>query len=151
MYTIALQIFGFCVNYDANLHIPPTSESQWMTSFALQLVPGSLLVSLLLLRPESPRWLVKAVKSDAAREYLSRIRCLPADDNHITWEMECDAEQLSPTGTLLLMAFGIDQLGRRKSMHTGSCGALMAMFYLAAYTKISHPSSAAASFRTVEL
>jgi hypothetical protein len=40
--------------------------------------------------------------------------------------------------TLAFMLFGIDRLGRRKSMFIGSCGALTAMFYLGAYTSISH-------------
>lgn len=40
--------------------------------------------------------------------------------------------------TLAFMLFGIDRLGRRKSMIIGSCGALVAMFYLGAYTCISH-------------
>ena len=39
--------------------------------------------------------------------------------------------------TVLFMLFGIDLLGRRKSMIIGSFGAIVAMYYLAGYTKIS--------------
>ncbi|KAI0006363.1 general substrate transporter [Xylariaceae sp. FL0662B] len=39
--------------------------------------------------------------------------------------------------TLIFMCFGIDNLGRRKSMLIGSSGALVAMFYLAGYSKAS--------------
>lgn len=41
------------------------------------------------------------------------------------------------TATVLFMMFGIDRLGRRKSMVIGSLGALVAMFYLGGYSKIS--------------
>ncbi|KAI1099545.1 general substrate transporter [Jackrogersella minutella] len=41
------------------------------------------------------------------------------------------------TATLIFMCFGIDNLGRRKSMLIGSVGALVAMFYLGAYSKVS--------------
>ncbi|OTB01160.1 hypothetical protein M426DRAFT_64584 [Hypoxylon sp. CI-4A] len=39
--------------------------------------------------------------------------------------------------TLVFMCFGIDNLGRRKSMLIGSVGAMVAMFYLGGYSKIS--------------
>lgn len=41
------------------------------------------------------------------------------------------------TATILFMVFGIDRLGRRKSMIIGSSGAIVAMYYLAGYTKLS--------------
>ena len=40
--------------------------------------------------------------------------------------------------TFAFMIFGIDRLGRRKSMLIGSCGALVAMYYLGGYTTVSH-------------
>ena len=39
--------------------------------------------------------------------------------------------------TILFMMFGIDKLGRRTSMIIGSAGAIVAMYYLAGYTKVS--------------
>lgn len=39
--------------------------------------------------------------------------------------------------TLAFILFGIDKLGRRKSLMIGSVGALVAMYYLGAYTKVS--------------
>lgn len=49
------------------------------------------------------------------------------------------------TATFLFMTFGVDQLGRRKSMLIGSSGALFAMFYLAGYTKVSGSFNGGAS------
>lgn len=39
--------------------------------------------------------------------------------------------------TLIFMCFGIDTLGRRKPILIGSFGAIIAMFYLGAYSKVS--------------
>jgi sugar porter (SP) family MFS transporter len=40
--------------------------------------------------------------------------------------------------TLLFMVFAIDRLGRRKSLLIGSAGALVAMYYIGGYTKVSN-------------
>ncbi|KAI2463022.1 general substrate transporter [Annulohypoxylon bovei var. microspora] len=206
------QIVGFWVNYGVNKNISGTSDAQWRIPFSIQLVPGTLLILLMLLQPESPRWLIKAGKTDKARDVLERIRCLPRDDGYITWEIDVVKEQLhqeselgatrplsaklkeimqsgnrgrlalgmsimmlqnlsginalnyySPkifksigfsgtsvgllaTGvfgivktmaTFIFICFGIDTLGRRKAMLIGSVGAMFAMFYLGAYSKVS--------------
>ncbi|KAJ4371147.1 hypothetical protein N0V83_004363 [Neocucurbitaria cava] len=43
--------------------------------------------------------------------------------------------------TLIFMVFGIDRLGRRKSLLIGSVGALFAMFYIGGYTAVAHSFS----------
>ncbi|KAI1378559.1 general substrate transporter [Hypoxylon crocopeplum] len=206
------QIIGFWVNYGVNQNISGTLDAQWRIPFGLQLVPGTFLVVLMLLQPESPRWLIKAGKADEAMKSLCKIRCLPLDDGYIAWEISTVKKQLSheselgttrsfsaklkemvqsgnrrrlvlgiglmlqqnlsginalnyyspmifksigfsgtsvgllATGvfgivkalaTLVYMCFGIDRLGRRKSLLIGSTGALVAMFYLGTYSKIS--------------
>jgi hypothetical protein len=45
---------GFWINYGVNRNMASTS-SQWMTPFAVQLIPGGLLVIGMLLMTESPR------------------------------------------------------------------------------------------------
>lgn len=47
---------GFWINYGLNKHVAPVS-AQWIISFAVQLVPGGLMMLGLFLLPESPRWL----------------------------------------------------------------------------------------------
>lgn len=206
------QIVGFWVNYGVNQHIPGTSDKQWRIPFALQFIPGSLLALLMLLQPESPRWLLKSGHHAKAVQNLSSIRTLSHDHAYIQWEVDTIQEQLrreaevgasqtflvklkemllpinrsrillgmalmmlqnlsginalnyySPnifksigfsgtsvgllatgifgivksTVTILFMFFGIDRLGRRKSMIIGSLGAIVAMYYLAGYTKVS--------------
>lgn len=219
-------MIGFWVNYGVNQHIPGTSSAQWQIPFGLQFIFGTLLILLMLLQPESPRWLMKAGREDEALQVLSRVRNMPADDEYIQWEMDTIKEQLqredeqganrslvrklaetfkagnrnrlfmgmalmmlqnfsginalnyfSPeifksigfsgtsvsllaTGvfglvkcfaTLAFMLFGIDRLGRRNSTLIGSCGAIVAMFYLGAFAKVtgsfhSTPPKSAASY-----
>ncbi|KAI1140085.1 general substrate transporter [Hypoxylon sp. FL0543] len=206
------QIVGFWVNYGVNQNVSGALDAQWRIPFGLQLIPGTFLTVLMLLQPESPRWLIKNGNTVKATSSLSRIRCLSHDDEYISWEVNSVKEQLlseselgttrplgaklkemlksgnrrrlalgmgfmmlqnlsginalnyySPmifksigfsgtsvgllaTGvfgivkalaTLVFMCFGIDNLGRRKSMLIGSSGALVAMFYLGGYSKVS--------------
>ncbi|KAI0880240.1 general substrate transporter [Annulohypoxylon maeteangense] len=206
------QIIGFWINYGVNENISSTSDTQWRIPFALQLAPGTLLIVLMLLQPESPRWLIKTGDTDKAIRVLGQIRCLTQDDGYIAWEVGAIKQQLhdeselgatrplgaklkeilqrgnrirlilgmsimmlqnlsginalnyySPkifksigfsgtsvgllaTGvfgivkamtTLIFMCFGIDTLGRRKPLLIGSIGAIIAMFYLGAYSKVS--------------
>lgn len=215
LFEVVLQcalVIGFWVNYGVNQHIPKTSSAQWQIPFGLQFIFGTLLILLMLLQPESPRWLMKAGRTDQALQVLSHIRNMPADDEYIQWEMDTIREQLqredeqgangslvkklaetfkagnrnrlfmgmalmmlqnfsginalnyfSPaifksigfsgtsvsllaTGvfglvkcfaTLAFMLFGVDRLGRRNSMLIGSCGAIVAMFYLGSFAKVT--------------
>jgi MFS family permease len=213
------QVVGFWVNYGVNQNISKTADMQWQIPFALQLIPGSLLVILMFFQPESPRWLLKAGRDEQALNSLNRIRCLEVTDPYIQWEVETVKEQLqrehdlgahetlwkklkevfmkgnrnrlflgmalmmlqnlsginalnyySPTifqsigfsgtsvsllatgvfglvkafATMAFMLFGIDRLGRRRSLIIGSCGALLAMFYLGGYTAVSKSFSGGA-------
>ena len=47
-------LIGFWINYGLHNNLPPTS-TQWMISFAVQLIPGGLLMIGVFLMPESPR------------------------------------------------------------------------------------------------
>ncbi|KAH0607313.1 uncharacterized protein H6S33_003301 [Morchella sextelata] len=205
-------VVGFWVNYGVSIHEDDDSDRQWHVPFAVQLVPGSLLVILMWFQPESPRWLIKAGKTELAIKNLCTIRGLPADHQYIVWEVDTVNQQIehenalganrsvisklketflpgnrnrlfigmalmmfqnlsginalnyySPTifksigfsgtsvgllatgvfgivkalATIIFMFFGVDVLGRRKSLLFGSVGALVAMFYLAGFSKLS--------------
>jgi MFS family permease len=45
---------GFWICYGVSQHMAPTT-AQWMTPFAIQLIPGGLLIIGMLFVPESPR------------------------------------------------------------------------------------------------
>lgn len=81
IYEIGVQIgtcLGFWINYGVDRNMAPTS-SQWMTPFALQLIPGGLLIIGLVFMPESPRWMAKAHGRTRAVETLSLLRGLSVD------------------------------------------------------------------------
>lgn len=50
-------MIGFWINYGLDRNLPSNS-AQWMISFAVQLVPGGLLMIGIFLIPESPRYLL---------------------------------------------------------------------------------------------
>lgn len=207
------QIFGFWVNYGVNIHISADNDAQWHIPFALQFVPGSLLVICMFLQPESPRWLLNANRVDEARRVLQRLRNLPADDDYLNWEVNSVLYQIeqehnlgahmsflsklkeiftvasnrkrlifgvslmfiqnmsginamnyySPaifeaigfTGTdvgllatgifgivkagatAVFMIWGIDHLGRRNALLIGSFGAMIALYYIGAFAKVT--------------
>lgn len=76
-------LVGFWICYGINLHIPPTSARQWIIPFALQLVPGGLLLVGAFWLRESPRWLYSKGRRDEGLKNLLWIRQLPSDDIYI--------------------------------------------------------------------
>ncbi|PVI05541.1 general substrate transporter, partial [Periconia macrospinosa] len=88
------QIFGFWVNYGVNIHVSPKSDSQWHIPFALQLIPGSLLVICMFLQPESPRWLLNANRVEEARKVLQHLRMLPEGHQYLEWEVNTVLTQI---------------------------------------------------------
>ena len=82
------------MNYGVNKNISGKKDTQWHIPFALQLVPGTLLVICMFLQPESPRWLLNANRVPEAREVLQRLRQLPADDQYLNWEIDTVLRQI---------------------------------------------------------
>ncbi|KAL2068306.1 hypothetical protein VTL71DRAFT_16404 [Oculimacula yallundae] len=205
-------VIGFWVNYGVNENVSPTSDMQWHIPFAIQFIPGTLLIIAMFFQPESPRWLLFHGREEEAIKNLTYIRQLPVDDAYLQWEIETVKEQVqleydsganasfgrklravfapgvrnrvaigmslmmlqnlsginalnyySPTifgsigfsgtsvgllatgvfglvkafATLAFMIWGIDKLGRRKSLLIGSVGAMFAMYYLAGFSSLS--------------
>ncbi|GAA5838138.1 hypothetical protein JCM11251_004722 [Rhodosporidiobolus azoricus] len=90
MYEIGWQIgglVGFWINYGVSLNLP-SGTSQWLTPFAVQLIPGGLFaIGIPFFIRESPRWLITRGRREAAIKNLCFIRGLPADDAYIINEM----------------------------------------------------------------
>jgi hypothetical protein len=59
--------------YGTNLHLPDTDNNQWRVPLGVQIIPAGVLALLILLFPESPRWLIDHGKSDQALTTLARI------------------------------------------------------------------------------
>ncbi|KAJ0106901.1 MFS quinate transporter [Diaporthe amygdali] len=81
-------MLSYFVNYGISIHITsPTDSAKWRIPFALQILPGALLL-LVIFENESPRWLVEKFRIDEARKALSRVRARPTDDPTIREELE---------------------------------------------------------------
>jgi sugar porter (SP) family MFS transporter len=85
---------GFWINYGM-IKTLPSGREQWLTPFAIQLVPaGVLLIGSLFLK-ETPRWLFTKGRVDEAISNLCWIRNLNVDDTYIVEEIAMMDEQIS--------------------------------------------------------
>jgi hypothetical protein len=64
----------------------PTS-SQWILPFAVQLIPGTLMIIGMFFVPESPRWLAQHKSRDIAAHTLCKLRGLPEDHPYLQEEL----------------------------------------------------------------
>lgn len=81
-------MLSYFVNYGISRQITSSTDpTKWRVPFALQIVPGALLL-LILFENESPRWLVEKFRIDDARKALSRVRARPVDDPAIREELQ---------------------------------------------------------------
>jgi len=64
---------GILVSYLINYLLRGTGVDNWRWMFATGILPSLLFFILLFLVPESPRWLFRAGREDAAREILQRV------------------------------------------------------------------------------
>ncbi|KAJ1326025.1 MFS transporter SP family sugar:H+ symporter [Microdochium nivale] len=86
-------MIGFWINYGLNINLPSTS-TQWIISFAVQLIPGGLLMLGLLILPESPRWLARARGREACTKVLENLRNIPRDHPFLLEEVHGIFQQL---------------------------------------------------------
>ncbi|KAF8856750.1 general substrate transporter [Acephala macrosclerotiorum] len=84
---------GFWINYGVDLHVAPTSM-QWRIPFAVQLIPGILLVVCMILLPESPRWIARYRDQDSACRVLATLRNLPPDHEYVVDEIHAIKHQV---------------------------------------------------------
>lgn len=81
-------MISYFVNYGVNKSVPSTSAAQWRIPFALQMLPGVLLLIGIMFQNESPRWLVEKNKIDQARRALAHVRAREIDDPAVSQELE---------------------------------------------------------------
>jgi MFS family permease len=90
-------------------HVAPTS-AQWRIPFAIQLIPGGLLVLGMIFLPVSPRWIARFKGREEAVAVLSKLRNLPEDHEYVTEEIyrvmdQIEQERLATYGKGLIAEF----------------------------------------------
>ncbi|KAK5999890.1 hypothetical protein QM012_004978 [Aureobasidium pullulans] len=89
IYEISVQTgtcIGFWICYGVQRNMAATS-SQWILPFAVQLIPGVLLIVGMLFVPESPRWLAQHKSREIAAHTLCKLRGLPEDHEYLQEEL----------------------------------------------------------------
>ncbi|PPJ52536.1 hypothetical protein CBER1_10174 [Cercospora berteroae] len=61
------------VSYATYTYIPASSSNQWRISLGLQIVPAGFLAALIMLFPESPRWLIAHGKPEKGLATLAKL------------------------------------------------------------------------------
>ncbi|KAL7962737.1 quinate permease [Trichoderma compactum] len=96
LYELGWQIgglVGFWITYGVNTTLAP-SHSQWLIPFAVQLIPGGMLLIGAIFIPESPRWLFLKGQREEALKVLCWMRQLNRDDKYIVEEVAFIDEDL---------------------------------------------------------
>ncbi|KAJ9650673.1 hypothetical protein H2201_009299, partial [Coniosporium apollinis] len=61
------------VSWACYVGFPDDDSKQWRVSLGVQIIPGAILASLILLFPESPRWLIDHGKPDKGLKTLAQL------------------------------------------------------------------------------
>lgn len=81
-------MISYFVNYGISRQITGiTNSAVWRVPFALQMLPGVLLL-LVAFQNESPRWLIEKNRISEARLALAHVRGLPEDDRALREELK---------------------------------------------------------------
>ncbi|KAG7095268.1 hypothetical protein E1B28_006041 [Marasmius oreades] len=96
LYELCWQIggtVGFWINYGASQNIP-AGRTQWVLAFAVQLIPGGLLLLGTPFLTESPRFLVSRGRNAHALKSLSFLRKLSPDHTYVVEELSMIEEAI---------------------------------------------------------
>lgn len=79
-------MISYWLDYGVSKHIAPSTK-QWRIPVGIQLLPGGIMLAGLFFLKESPRWLAKNDRHDAALESLAYIRCTDTHDPEVIQEL----------------------------------------------------------------
>lgn len=81
-------MLSYFVNYGINNNFKGRADLKWRIPFALQMLPGLILLFGILSQNESPRWLVEKSRVEDARRALSQVRAKPEQDPSVEHELQ---------------------------------------------------------------
>jgi hypothetical protein len=81
-------MLSYFINYGMAQHTRGLSDLKWRVPFALQMLPGLILLAGIFFQNESPRWLVEKDRIEDARHALARVRSKPENDPKVLQELE---------------------------------------------------------------
>ncbi|KAF5705146.1 quinate permease [Fusarium mundagurra] len=129
-------MLGFWINYATDRTIDVDTKTQWIVPLAVQLLPGLGLALGMLWCPESPRWLARGDRFEAAEKVLAKIRGLPADHEYVRREMGDIRAQVEERSTNKMskkqQVKKLFQKGVRNRMGIG-----MALMFLQSFTGVN--------------
>lgn len=129
---------GFWISYGVAQNVAPTS-AQWQIPFAIQLLPGCLLVLGMFFLPESPRWIARSSGREIALEALAKLRNLPTDHEYVLEETyrimdQIEQERIASGGksgplanSKSLPCQGTESVSLSGSLYSSSCSLLGVM------------------------
>lgn len=79
---------SFFVNYGMSQQIKGLDSAKWRIPFALQMLPGAILLAGIVFMNESPRWLVEKHRLKDAAKALATVRGKSVDDEHVIQELD---------------------------------------------------------------
>ena len=82
------------VGYGTFIGFPNTSSKQWRIPLGIQIIPAAVLGALILLFPESPRWLIQHDKSEEGLAILAKLHAY--GNEHDPW-VRAEYEQIQET------------------------------------------------------
>ncbi|KAF2089787.1 general substrate transporter [Saccharata proteae CBS 121410] len=71
------------ISYGTYIGFAPTDDAQWRVSLGIQIIPAALLAMLILLFPESPRWLIDHGRPEEGLATLAKLHA--HGDENDTW------------------------------------------------------------------
>jgi sugar porter (SP) family MFS transporter len=80
------------ISYGTYVGFDPTNSGQWRTSLGIQIIPAIFLAALILLFPESPRWLIDHGKPEEGLRTLAKLHA-HGDENDAWVRAEYDQIQ----------------------------------------------------------
>ena len=81
-------MLSYFVNYGIDKNFKGRADLKWRIPFALQMLPGLILLFGILSQNESPRWLVEKSRVEDARRALSKVRAKPEQDPSVEHELQ---------------------------------------------------------------